>query len=74
MDIDRYSEISNNGSTFDEKVISAHIPTPTELDYNRGYIVRYFIQKANDSKSRIVEVDYIGYKKFVGDVFYTEVT
>ena len=74
MDIDRYSEIANNGSTFDEKVISAHIPTPTELDYNRGYIVRYFIQKANDSKSRIVEVDYIGYKKFVGDVFYTAVT
>jgi hypothetical protein len=74
MNIDRYSEISNNGSTFDEKVISTHIPTPTELDYNRGYIVRYFIQKANDSKSRIVEVDYIGYKKFVGDVFYTAAT
>ena len=71
MDLNRYSQISNTGNTFNEKRISAHIPTPTDLDYDRGYIVRYFIQKANDTQSRITEVDYIGYKKFVGDAFYS---
>jgi hypothetical protein len=71
MDLNRYNTVSNIGSTFDERVISAHIPTLTDLDYDRGYIVRYFIQKANDTKARIVEVDYIGYKKFLGNAFYT---
>jgi hypothetical protein len=70
MNPDRYKQISKTGTTFDEKRVSPHIPTPTDLDYDRGYIVRYFIQKANDTKSRIIEVDYIGYKKFVGDAFY----
>ena len=71
MNSDRYKQIAKTGTTFDEKRISPHIPTPTDLDYDRGYIVRYFIQKANDTKARIIEVDYIGYKKFVGDAFYT---
>ena len=74
MNSDRYKQIAKTGTTFDEKRISPHVPTPTELDYDRGYIVRYFIQKANDVKARITEVDYIGYKKFVGDAFYTTVS
>lgn len=74
MDLNRYSNIAKIGSTFDERRVSSHVPTLTDLDYDRGYIVRYFIQKANDTKSRIVEVDYVGYKKFVGDVFYAAVS
>ena len=74
MDLNRYSEIANIGTTFNQKRISPHVPTLTDLDYDRGYIVRYFIQKANDTEARIVEVDYIGYKKFVGDAFYTAVS
>jgi hypothetical protein len=74
MNIDRYAEISNLGFQFEPKILSAHIPTPNEMDYERGYIVRYFVQRANDTQSRIVEVDYIGYKKFLGDAFYTAVS
>ena len=74
MNIDRYAEISKLGFQFEPKTLSAHIPTPNEMDYERGYIVRYFVQKANDTQSRIVEVDYIGYKKFLGDAFYTAVS
>ena len=75
MDLNRYGQIATSiGSDFREKRISPYIPVPTELDYERGYIVRYFIQKANDTQSRITEVDYIGYKKFVGDAFYTTVS
>lgn len=44
------------------------------MDYQRGYIVRYFIQKANDTQSRITEVDYIGYSKFVENAFYSTVS
>lgn len=75
MDLNRYGQIATSiGSDFREKRISPYIPVPTELDYERGYIVRYFIQKANDTQSRITEVDYIGYKKFVGDAFYATVS
>lgn len=71
MDLTRYNKVANIGSEFREKRISPHVPTPTELDYERGYIVRYFIQKANDTQSRITEVDYIGYSKFVENAFYS---
>lgn len=71
MDLTRYNKVANIGSEFKEKRISPYIPTPTDLDYERGYIVRYFIQKANDSQSRITEVDYIGYSKFVESAFYS---
>lgn len=74
MDLTRYNKVANIGSEFREKRISPHIPTPTDLDYERGYIVRYFIQKANDSQSRITEVDYIGYSKFVENAFYSTVS
>jgi hypothetical protein len=74
MDLNRYNQVSNTGTIFDEKRISPHIPSPTDLDYDRGYIVRYFIQKANDTKARIIEVDYIAYKKFIGDAFYTAIS
>jgi hypothetical protein len=74
MDLTRYNKVANIGSEFREKRISPHVPTPTELDYERGYIVRYFIQKANDTQSRITEVDYIGYSKFVENAFYSTVS
>ena len=74
MDLDRYNKVANIGTTFKEKRISPHVPVLTDLDYDRGYVVRYFIQKANDTEARIIEVDYIGYKKFVGDAFYTAVS
>jgi hypothetical protein len=74
MDLTRYNKVANIGSEFREKRISPHIPTPTDLDYERGYIVRYFIQKANDTQSRITEVDYIGYSKFVENAFYSTVS
>jgi hypothetical protein len=74
MDLSRYNKVANIGSEFREKRISPYIPTPTDLDYQRGYIVRYFIQKANDTQSRITEVDYIGYSKFVENAFYSTVS
>lgn len=74
MDLTRYNKVANIGSEFREKRISPYIPTPTDLDYERGYIVRYFIQKANDTQSRITEVDYIGYSKFVENAFYSTVS
>ncbi len=74
MNIDRFEEISKNKrQLYNDKVISAYTPIVKELDYKRGYIERYFIQKSNDTESKIIEVDFSGFKKFSISPFYTVV-
>ena len=55
MSIGRYKRINKNIREFSSQVQTS-IPSPTEKDYKRGYIKRYFIQRANDSNSTIYEV------------------
>ena len=56
MDINRYKQIAKNQSRVRYN-IETHIPTPSNKDYVRGYIKRYFVQKVNDKGSPIYEVD-----------------
>ncbi len=75
MNIDRFEEISpKKRQIFEQRKISQHIPDPNDSDYERGYIVRYFIQKANDSEAPIYELDYIGHRKFANDPFNSSVS
>lgn len=46
------------------KQISTFIPNPMEVDYLRGYITRFFIQKTNDVESPIYEVSSKQYSKY----------
>jgi hypothetical protein len=69
----RYASVAKLGQEFSPKKIAAHIPTPQDVDYQRGYIVRYFIQKANDKDSKIFEVDEYGFAKFINSPFYIAV-
>lgn len=55
---------------FNNKNIAAYKPVPTKSDYTRGYIVRYFVQRVNDSNGLVYEIakeDYLGY---VTNTFY----
>lgn len=70
LDIKRYKQINQIDSTYDGVKIKTHTPTITDIDYKRGYITRYFIQKANDSESTIYEVDNIGFSTAVDNPFY----
>ena len=75
MNIDRFEEISpKKRQVYVQRKISQHIPEIKESDYERGYIVRYFIQKANDTESPIYELDYIGHRKFFNDPFHSSVS
>lgn len=75
MDIERYKIVATNrGQLFDSKKLSPHIPQPNEMDYKRGYITRYFIQKANDTESPVYELDYLGYRKFFEHPFTTAIS
>ena len=57
IDFNRYSKLSKlniNNLRFDDVV--AYFPIPSGLDYNRGWITRYFTQKINDINSPIYEI------------------
>ena len=66
--IDRYNQLNKKPKTV--KKIITHIPVPTELDYQRGYIRRYFIQKLNDKLSPIYEVEYERFTNYKSDPYF----
>jgi hypothetical protein len=75
-DLRRYTSLSRfeKGDSFKNLQIVAYIPVLTEVDYKRGYISRYFIQRANDMAGRITEINEIAFSKFVNTPFYTAIT
>jgi hypothetical protein len=75
-DLIKYASLSKfeKGQAFQNLKISAYIPKPDEIDYKRGYISRYFVQRANDTAGRITEINEIAFSKFVNAPFYTAIT
>jgi hypothetical protein len=71
LDIKRYKIINNDTTVYNGVSIKTYTPNVTETDYKRGYVTRYFVQKANDIESVIYEVDYIGFSKAIDNPFYT---
>lgn len=74
MDTDRYRDLSKVPNTYFNTKVVAHIPTPTENEYIRGYLIRYFIQKLNDTTSPIYEVKTQSVNKFSANPFYVTVS
>ena len=68
-----YNRISNNDGLFNETKFKTYVPTPTENNYIVGYIMRYFIQKANDENGYIFEIDRFNFIDFIENPFYTAV-
>ncbi len=69
----RYSTL-NTALEFDLPEINTYVPSPTELEYQAGYIKRYFIQKANDPKSFVYEISKDSYTAFVNSPFFKNVS
>lgn len=56
------------------KSIDTYVPNPTELEYTRGYITRFFIQKSNDSESPIYEVSKQNFRRYATSKLYRGTT
>ena len=69
MSKNRYNSINKKPDSAIK--INTHIPTPTEKDYKRGYINRYFIQKTNDKGAPIYEVKSTSLGTYSRSAFYT---
>lgn len=50
--------------------VKTFVPKPNELDYKRGYIRRYFVQKTNDDGSAIFEVSDNEFLKLTQSTYY----
>jgi len=75
MSINRYRviETSFESDTNDMK-IPTYIPNPSDVDYNNGFIRRYFIQRGNDTSSPIFEVSSVEYTKILYKPMYIGVS
>ena len=54
-----YKELIEKKTSFIKniQIPDTYVPSPDQSDYSRGYIERYFIQKTNDKKDFVFEVD-----------------
>jgi hypothetical protein len=66
----RYRKLNKNLNTFVIPKIITYIPSPTDDDYKRGYITRYFIQKANDDSGYVYELNADSIYDFATTPFY----
>jgi hypothetical protein len=57
INISRYNRVVGDTDDFNIGRIKTFVPSPTDDEYKKGYIERYFIQKSNDITSYIYEVE-----------------
>jgi hypothetical protein len=65
----RYNQIVKR--TPKEVSISAYLPVLKDVDYRRGFVKRYFIQKTNDKGSPIYEISKRDRNRFITNSLYT---
>jgi len=68
-----YNKLTGNGGIdFDGKdfEINTFCPTPSESDYKRGFITRYFTQRANDKNGYIYELNEATYLRQTLNPFF----
>jgi hypothetical protein len=69
----RYQKVHGNLSEYELPEIITHVPAPTVEDYKRGYIKRYFIQKANDAEGYIYEINSFGLLDFKVSPYFNSI-
>lgn len=65
---------SNSFQNFTNESIRTYTPQITEKDFKKGYVVRYFAQKANDPSSYIFEINKEEYSKLGSNPYYSLVS
>lgn len=66
----RYTELTRNKSVELNITVSAHIPKPSEADFTKGYVTRYFTQKTNDLNSPIFEISQNEFSRLSSSIVY----
>lgn len=72
--LDSYGKLKKGKKPKTSITLTAFIPNPTEVDYNRGYIRRFFAQPANDKSGAITEISADSYIRVSTSALYRAVT
>jgi hypothetical protein len=70
MDLNRFNDIFREKLEFELPTVKPYIPELEDSDYEKGYITRYFAQKANDESSPVLEIDDRTYSNLINNSFY----
>ena len=65
-----YKDLNKNLTNFNLQLPKTIVPQPTELDYENGFIRRYFLQKTNDENGFIFEVSQEVYDEYLENPFW----
>lgn len=67
--VEQYKKLKNN-IKIKNAMPKAHYPIPTEEDYIRGIIERYFIQRRDTPGSIIIEINQQRFSEYRSSVYY----
>ena len=73
MNINRFNKLVVLPTEFSKSDIIPSVANPKKMDYERGYVVRYFAQKVNDKGSPVIEIDRKGFASLIDNTFYITV-
>lgn len=71
IDILTFGRLFKEDTSIYKRSVKTYVPVPEMNSYNKGYIVRYFIQKSNDTDSYVYEVEQTLFDEFSNNPFYT---
>jgi len=68
-----YKDVATNSNIFTIQIPNTIVPTPTQNDYEIGFIDRYFTQRANDASGFVFEVSSDVFDELVENAFWKTV-
>jgi len=68
-----YKDVATNSNIFTIQIPNTIVPTPTQNDYEIGFIDRYFTQRANDASGFVFEVSSDVFNELVENAFWKTV-
>lgn len=71
---DSYKKLKKNSFFNLRETVKTNIPKPTQIDYKKGWIQRFFVQKTNDKTAPIHEVDSAQYSILASRPIFTLVS
>jgi hypothetical protein len=69
-----YNDLIRDKEIFSLKIPQTIVPIPSNNDYAEAYIVRYFIQRANDNSGFVYEISSTEYENYFENPYWISAT
>ena len=69
-----YNDLIKDKEIFSLKTPQTIVPIPSNTDYEEAYIVRYFIQRANDDSGFVYEISLSEYEDYFENPYWISAT